>query len=570
MNFNHESIGVLKFHYITKHFNIADWEIYYDNTEYKGSGFGSLKQFCETLPQNKTTVIYCRDVKLLYVLNKNGKFFEFGEGRLSSNGPGNFDFFTLKTKDETIEFREWNNWFDKIDDCKQFYINFYCTMNYFKTYDIEKFGLYTLSNDCFRRGIKYRKDDYINLKLLTMREYVKRCVPQDEFTLEFYENYWRGGMAFYNPFFKDKVHNNITSFDKKSCHLATMIFEKFPLTDFVDVDLTYWKEVEANFDITAFIAEMKFEGLKQKSSSILGADVIWRFGGADKNGDWWIRINDIDWQWFREEFEWKKAYICNLKVAQKSYLPKDMVSFLLKLYEEKEAAEKGTVERIIAKQCTELCYGQSIKRLYYEYDAELDEEGEVKITQNPEPSFKEKQDILAQRNLPLQLGIWTVSYSRLDIWKAANLVGACATVYCDTDCIKTTKGSELQSFLNKEIEQKAAMAQKRFSKLSIPKNLGRWDYEYTADEFIVAGLKWYAYKIDSTIKFKAAGAQLDTLEKWFKTHEIEEFNTKMEIDGLFKLVKYDLDKNYAKITYNNYFNDYMMSEQMLYESEIKL
>lgn len=569
MNFNHDSIGVLKFHYTSKHFNIGDWELYYEDKSNKGTGFGSLKNFCDTLPQDKTTVIYCKDLKLLYILNKNNNWFQFGDGRLTSSGPTNFEFFTLKTSDETIEFREWNNWFKDTETCEEFYNNFYCTMDYLKCYDIGKFGTYTLSNDCFRRGVNYRYEDFVGCDFRTaMKPIVKQCIPKNEDTLEFYENYWRGGMAFYNPFVKDKVYSDISSFDKKSCHLAAMIFEKFPLTDFEEVDLRYWQEVQKDFEDTAFIAQLYFEDLKPKNSSIL-PDLRWRFGMTNSEGLWSIKINEIDWAWFKNEYQWKKAYIANLKVAQKSYLPKGMIKALLKLYEEKEGYKKGDIKRTLAKQCTELPYGQSIKCLFYEYDARL-EDGEVVIEKQSEPSFEEKQVILAKRNLPLQLGIWTVSYSRLDIWKASNIVGTAHTFYTDTDCIKTDKGPEIQNILNSEIDKKASLAQKRFPSLVIPKNLGRWDYEYNSEKFIIAGLKWYAYQTNNIIKFKAAGAQLNTLENWFKANPIENFNTKLEVEQLFKTVRYDLTKNYAVISYNNFFNEYIGSEQELYESEVIL
>lgn len=569
MNFNNKSIGVLKFHYKSKQFNIADWEIYYDDNYEKGNGMGSLKRFCETLPQNLTTVIFCKGVKLLYILNKNTKMFEFGDGSLSSTGLGNYDFFSLRTKDETIEFREWDNFFDKVDDCEDFYNKFYCAMEYFKCYNVSNFGKFTLSNDCFKRGVQWNYSDFIGYGIKTsMRKIVEKCIPKDPFVLEFFEEYWRGGMAFYNPFFKDQVYKNITSFDKKSCHLAAMVFEKFPLTDFTEIDPTYWFEVEKDFEETAFIAEMKFEGLVQKNSSVVSKDAIWRFGFMDKDSNWWIKINEIDWKWFKEEFKWDKAYIGNLYVAQKTYMPKDFVKSMLKLYEAKEQAKKGTIWRQLAKQCTELPYGQSIKRLSYGFDAQLDENGDVVVTQVEEPTFEEKQEALSKRIFPLQLGIWTVSYSRLDIWKATNLAGSSNTVYCDTDCIKVTKGTELQFFLNKEIEEKAKLAARRFPNLEIPKNLGRWDYEYTAERFIVAGIKWYAYEAQGKLGFKAAGAQLDVLEKWFKTNSLEKFNTKMDIDGLFKTVKYDEEKHYATISYNSSFNEFVATEQEIYETII--
>ena len=564
-----QNIGVLKFHYTSKKLNIGNWKLFYDEKENLGTGFKELKNYCETLPQNLTTVIYCKDLKLFYIVNKNEKIFEFEEGRIKADGFNSFDFFTLKTKDETIEFREWKNWFDKIDEPAEFHKNFKAAMQYLNYDKIDKFGIYTLSHECFKRGIQYAYKDYAMKNLQSMKSWVEKTMPQDEDTIDFFEDYWRGGFAFYNAVYKDQVLKNITSFDKKSCHSAIMIFEKFPCESFVDLDLNYWNEVQKDFDITAFIANMKFEGLRQKKGSIIGLDAIWRFGQHDAEGFWHITINEVDWAWFKEEFEWDKAYLYGLKIAHKNYLPKDMVKLLINLYNEKESYSKQDIRRQFAKQCTELCYGQSIKKVGYDYKAELDQDGNIKVEREKVLSLEEKQELLKRRPLPMSLGIWTVSYSRLDIWKAAKIAGSDATVYCDTDCIKTTRGKEIGELLNKEVEEKAKLAKKRFPKLEIPSTLGRWSFEYTADEFIVAGIKWYAHKENGTIKFKAAGAQLDVLEDWFRTHEISDFNTQMEVEGLFKQQRYDLKNNYVVIGSNNFFTDTICREQQFYETIVK-
>lgn len=90
-------------------------------------------------------------------------------------------------------------------------------MNYLHCRNIEKFGKYTLSHDAYKQGLEWRYKDYIGVNIYkAMKPIVERCIPKDEFVLDFYENYYRGGMAFYNPFMKDKVINNVVSFDKKA------------------------------------------------------------------------------------------------------------------------------------------------------------------------------------------------------------------------------------------------------------------------------------------------------------------------------------------------------------------
>lgn len=568
MSFN-TAFAALKFHYTSKQFNIGEWEVFYEGKKINGSGLTSVKEFCGTLPNEETTVIYCKNIKLLYILNKNVKAFDFSEeSKIKAIGPKEFDFFTLRTTDNRIEFRNWNNFFNKIDDCEEFSINFAAAMDYFKCNNLEKFGVFTLSHDAFKRGVKWRYEDYVGYGIYSsMRKIVSDCVPKQIDTYEFYDNYWLGGMAFYNPFSKDAVLSNICSFDKKSCHLASMVFEKFPLTDFEEIDLQYWKEVQEDFDNTAFIAQFLFKDLSQKPESTMSQDVIGRFGHPDLDGNWLITINEVDWKWFKEEFEWREAYICGLKIAQKSFLPKNFIQSLLVLYEEKELYKKEDIRRTFAKQCTELPYGQSIKKTTYLYEGRLDEEGNVVIEASDEKtSLKEIRKVLEKRLMPMQLGVWTVAYSRLDIWKATKLAGAKETIYCDTDCIKTTRSREFQTTLNEEIEQKAKAAQKRFPSLVIPQNLGRWTFEYCADEFIVAGIKWYAYSVDNKIHFKAAGAQLDVLKEWFKDKELKDFNTKLEVEGLYKpQVKYDLKKNIAIIKTQNSYSSYLVLEQECYE-----
>ena len=568
MGYNNQSIAVLKYSYESRSIDIGKWEVYYDKKRQFGSGIKEFKDFCDTLPQDKINVIYVKGVKLFYILNKNHELFKFTDGKLKSDGNKNYDFFTLTSGN--IEFREWNNWFDKIDDCEEFFNYFYTAMNYLNQTNLEVYGIYTLSHAAYKYGLLWRYDDFIGLNTdKAMKPVVERCVPKDEFILNFYENYYRGGLAFYNPFAKDIVLSNVLSADKKSCHLGAMVMERFPLDDFQEIEPKYFNEVENDFEDTAFIAQFRFKNLRKENFSSIPTNIMYQFGGySDVDGNWEFCLNEIDWKWFKNEFTWKKVQVSKLYVAQKKYLPKDVIKAFCKLYEEKEQYPKGTAARAVAKQITELPYGQSIKKTEYEYNAEIDENGEVVITKNNPLSFKQKQAILVKRRFPLQLGIWTVSYSRLDIWKSLQIATPEKTIYCDTDCNKNLWDKSIVDRLNAEIEAKVARV-KTYCNIDLPLTIGRWDYEYTADEFIVSGIKWYAYKCNGETRFKAAGAQLDVVRNWFKTHDITDFNSQMECEQMFSTIKYDLKNNVATINYSNYFSEIFMGEQKLY-SEAKV
>lgn len=563
MQYNNKSIAAMRYNYRSRCIDIDNWEVYYNEERKNGKGLKEFKEFCSSLPQDKINVVYVKGLKLLYLLNKNFNYFKFTDSKLRCDNFNDWDFFTLTS--ENIELREWNNWFDKIDDCEEFFNYFYTAMRYLNQDDLKNFGIYTLSHAAYKYGILWRYYDFIGKNTYqSMKPIVERCIPKDEFVLKFYEDYYRGGLAFYNPHARNIVLKDVLSIDKKSCHSGIMVMEKFPLNDFEEIETKYFNEVEDDYDETAFIGQFRFKNIRKEDSSIIPDNILYQFGGySDENGNWEFCLNEVDWAWFKKEFTWEKAKLVKLYVAQKQYLPKDVIKAIVKMYKEKEALEKGTAARSVGKQITELIYGQSIKKLEYRFEAKLNEKGEVNTYSYDPLTLEQKQEILRKRRFPLQLGIWTVSYSRYDIWKSIQIAGRDKTVYCDTDCNKNLQGKDIIDKLNEEINNKAALVKKHCN-IDLPKTIGRWSYEYIADEFVVGGIKWYAYKVNDQIKFKAAGAQLDAIKEWFKTHELKDFNSKMECPNMFSTMKYDYENNVATVSYNNYFSEVFIQEQKLY------
>lgn len=571
MAYNKDDFAVLKYDYASKDKDIGQWELYYKEEFTNGIGLKELSEKCNQIfPQNLTTVVFVKNVKIIHLLNNNSNVFTWDtkKTKMFATSFTKFDFFKLVTENNQIEFREWNRYFEKETECFEFYKHMFLLMAYLKKHDIQYIGVYGLSHDAYKYGFCYRWNDFIGKHTSEFKKkYMYKCIPQNEEILKFYETYDRGGLTLYNPFVKDRIMKNVSSYDKKSCHLATMVLEKFPMEDFKSVPPEYFNQAIKMSDKISWIAEVGFKNLRKKHDSIL-PEMMYRLGGyGDENNNWRFEINDVDWIWFSQDYEWDDRVIFKLWYANKSLISKKLAVPLLKLFEEKDIQVKGSIARDIAKALTEQPYGKSIQKLEYPYEAVFNEEGEVDIAERDPLSFEEKQEELMTRRLPPQLGIWTVSYSRLDIWKAAQLIGVDKTFYADTDSVKGIISQEIIDVLNKEIDDKRRIAEKAYH-ITIPKELGKWVFEYKADKFKVVGLKWYAYETNGELHYKAAGAQTNILDEWFKTHDINDFNSKIEVDGLFKFVKYDYKHGYVKIESNRYICELLDFEQQFYSGVI--
>lgn len=562
-------LGVVKFELGLK--DIEDWEFLIDNEDgnyniYKGKGLNNLyTTIRDKVSLYGITQIYTNDIKALFLYSKEQHVFKWSENsKPIANSMDSFDFLTLVDEEIKIEFRSWKRFDEKINDVEEFYRAYWTAYNYLGTRPGP-----VLSGTIFHGRVMYRSDGHCFNFKKSMAPVNLAALPKTEEELDFYLKYFRGGMCYVNPFYVNQTFESIGSADKKTCHLGSMVSRKYPLKGFINVNPEYFDYVESDSENTAFIATICFKNLRHKNSSLL-PDLAYNFGkpivrNSEPTGEWVIKINDADWEWFKENYSWEDAKVDKLLVGEKVYLPKDCIKYFIKLFNEKDLEEKETIQRKLAKGQTEYLYGNSIKRLYYEFEAEL-EEGEVKISSVGNLSFEDKIEILKKRPLPLQLGIWTVAYSRRDIWRAIQIVGPDKSGYGDTDSTKGMFGPEMIPALNIEINREFKKAEDYLG-FKLPEQLGRWCYEYTADKFKVVSRKWYIYMIGKEIHFRAAGAQLDVLEKWVEEHRetiFEDFSTTMKVEGLFKIPKYDFKKGEVKVKDLDYFTDAYIIENSMY------
>lgn len=594
MKYNNIFIGVIKLAFKTKAKDIDEWKCLIDEDENpeqfiieEGKGLKSLYDLIRT-DLNKTE-LYCRfyvnDIQAFYIINEYQKLFKWSNNsKIIAQNKNNIDFIKLVDDELKIELRSWkrlNNDPD-VNSVEEIRNNYWQAWNFLG----EAPGA-NMSSTIFSKRVMWRKDGRCANFRLAMKPIIAASLPKTEEELNFYFNYDRGGMCYINPFAVDKsLHNVVGSADKKSCHLGSMVSRKFPLSGFTECDVKYFDEVYKDNENTAFIAAIMMKNLRPKNSSIL-PDYRYRYGkqivkNCEPTGWWQIKINEIDWGWFKDNFEWKEMEITKLLVGRKDYLPKDVVKWLLKLFSEKDKEVKGSFPYHLAKMQTELNYGNSIKRLYYNYSAAFDENGDIVVNEEivkikndkgetiekkvSELTFEDKLHMLSQRYLPVSLGVWTVSYSRRDIWRAIQVIGPDKSFYGDTDSTKGILDETDCDRLNVEINKDFASAEKHYG-FTFPKELGRWCFEYKADIFRIAGRKWYIYKLADGIHFRAAGGNMKVIRKLIEDLDdkiFDIYSTKIEVEGLFKHNKYNFKDNEIIVEQQSHMPQMMTAENEIY------
>lgn len=535
--------------------NIGKWELLFeDGKEISGKGFEELLKAAANLKE--VIVVYTKHLN--WLLHIGGNFLNYGESSyfVSAGEKGTKKFFYLKSGN--IEFREWDNFFSKVDDKKHFLTLLDIMRTHFNAGLKNKMGLEkhcktTFAHDMWE-DIAYQS----YFKAPWARGYVFEMLPNSMEEYELYEGYNKAGFFFGNQDYKDKVIRNVHQYDITSSYLSSISRRKFPKERFTaaesfdDVD-----RILQNEDY-AWIGAFVFYGLKYKVElpiSLTSGKNRW--GERCEDGGWYIVLNNVDIQWFKQIFEWENCEVCCFYYAKHDYLPKNYIEPINYLFLQKKGAITEN-EKLIYKPRTELVYGQSIKAAtYYNKVVFSEETKEFEIVGvDEEVTIEGVRQKLSRRYLPFQLGIWTASWSRLEEIQMILAIGKDNVVYGDTDSVKFVgeKGVKIIEERNKEIQKELKKILSKRSVL-VDERLGLWKNEGDAKEFKFINPKWYAYRDqEDNLTVKAAGANVERLEKYLKTFKnpVVKFNRYMEVPGLMTKFEESKDvKGSVKITHIN-------------------
>lgn len=383
---------------------------------------------------------------------------------------------------------------------------------------------------------------------------------------------YQGGYTHGNMALKGMMLKNVDSHDFKSSYPAVMVMERFPCSRFYEVeeydilwDDDWWKE---NTEKYAYKIHVRLHNIRSallntylsasKALSIDTDTLVDDNGRVYQVGEYECWLTDPDWDTVKEAYALKpeQVEVLNLQRARKSYLPKEIICLLEKLFIEKEelghkikeikaikAARSLTheeEEELAVDEASRIGVKQKINGLYgccvtkyvtdpVEYDIDKDPDNypsgwipyknrkdDMSLTDDEWFNMQriDMQSKLTETNqhslLNFAWGVWVSAYARRNLWRAIIALDE-GIIYCDTDSIKTAEFIQSKVFAyveayNKEVDTKIKKACERH-KID-PKafeGLGHFDYEGRYDKFITWGAKKYAVTKEGELEITVSG-----------------------------------------------------------------
>ena len=511
--------------------DIGRWVLTFQNEEIKGKG---LREFLDNaaFDNGMTNVVFVKNLKAFTYLLKNQVNFS----EIEFFGNGDKDFFYINVKEE-LELRNWDKFEDKVDNGKEFIKRLEFMRQNFKGDCKNRLGLKshfrtTKAHDMWE-DIKYR----YYLRSSWNQAYLRELLPQsiEQYQLMFSLN--RAAFYYQNSSFIGRIVPRVNSYDISSSHIGFMARKKYPSSSFIEANEEDYQKIIKNKEL-GWMGEFVFRKLRYKIDFPVNSGFwIQRLD----NGDYLVNLTSVDIEWFKQIFEWDEAAVYSLYYCKMNYLPKEYINMVDELYRIKDIQKKGTYPKEICKFRAELPFGQSIKKVEYEEELKYDSKHDMFITvPTAVKPFNQVKLSLIKRGIPVQIGLWTVAYSRLELVNIMLKIGLDKVVYGDTDCVKFIgdEGIEVIKEWNEGINQE--IKENKNNPYVLSEKLGRWQNEGRLEGFKTIGIKWYlTLSEDGEWDVKCAGGDKEALLNWLKEKNdcFGYFTQKMKCPKLFKTIK---------------------------------
>lgn len=324
-----------------------------------------------------------------------------------------------------------------------------------------------------------------------------------------------GGYTHANYLNANQIKENVDSFDIASSYPTVMVSEKFPYK-FAKINVASTQPLNSNI---AYLYHIVFYGIKtnksmtylSKSRSIKCYDVV-EDNGRIMTAEWaefWM--TDIDVDIVMKNYDIDHVEVLECWAANKRYLPKKLLEFIFKLYEDKTALKRvaGKEDAYAqSKSFINSMYGMTVTNEIC--DTVTFENGVFDVEALTEEDIAEQ--LMKKANsrktfLLYQWGVWITAYARRNLWTMISQIDEDVD-YVDTDSCKfenTEKYAPLFEKYNNEIQEKISKSI-RLNELEVnypPKDkegierpMGNFEHEdeYPVPEFKTLGAKKYCYR----------------------------------------------------------------------------
>lgn len=334
----------------------------------------------------------------------------------------------------------------------------------------------------------------------------------------------QGGFTHCNALWMGEELKGVASKDITSDYPAIMISEKFPITapklrkinDLATLN-HYIKMYCCLFEVRIWNLHPKYEAEQYLSRSHCdAAENVRNNNGRIYSADYIeTTITEQDFLLIQSFYTFRKIQIGRFYTFEKGYLPKDIVSGVLKLYADKtifKGVEGKEVDYMLSKNLLNSCFGCCVTDIYNPA-VRLNE---VSGLWELDPDGMELEEAIDQYNkkrsrfLYYPWGVWVTAYGRRNICAA---ILECLKdhsndyVYTDTDSIKMLNPDKHKTFFDKyndfmlERINKALHFHKIGEQIAAPADqkgklhpLGVFDDEGIYDKFKTLGAKRYLYR----------------------------------------------------------------------------
>lgn len=553
-NYNEEA-AALVWEIINDKKDIGKWILTYKGKEIKGKGFKEFHTNAAKLSDD-INVVFVKNLNCLVYLLEGS--FDFNNKKFFGNGDR--DFFYIEI-DDNLELRNWDKFEAKVEDGKEFIQRLDFMRNCFKgdkdkskkKLSLKTYFRFTKAHDMWE-DIKYR----YYLRSTWNQRFCEELCPRTEDEYEVLFSLNKAGFYYANKDYEGKVVQKLHSYDISSSHIGFMARELYPSSHFEREDNPKKIERILKDENKCWYGLFGFKNLRYRYPNFEINSGFWIVLNVEK--DWSeVFLTNVDSKWFKKMFVWDQCVVADdFWWAEQALLPKEYRSMVDSLYRIKDGQKKDTYPKEICKFRAELPFGQSIKKV--EYLDELiynEKENKFEVVEAKEIGFEAVQNKILKRKIPVQIGMWTVAYSRLELISIILEIGLENVVYGDTDCVRFVgdEGVKIIENRNKEIDLQVKRSYENSTCQIIHEKMGKWCDEGDLAAFKSIGIKWYiTLDMEGNYDVKCAGGNSSAIKDCFNKWKfpLYEFGYKMKVEKLFKSITYSKkEKGALVLSYTN-------------------
>ena len=386
---------------------------------------------------------------------------------------------------------------------------------------------------------------------------------------------FQGGFTHAGAFWSNLIISNVDHVDFTSSYPYVLLSEKFPMTTFMDVDASKISkaEFENYLKCYACLFDCRIYGLRPKvefENYIPVYKCFLKVGVIENNGRVYsadmiaTTLTEVDISIINACYTFDRIEVFNMKVAEKGYLPIEIIKSIIKLYSDKTTlkdVEGKENEYIVSKGLLNSVFGMMVTDIVRDDIIYIQDWSSEKADEQKQI---DKYNKSRRRFLYYPWGVWCTAYARRNLWYG---IMECAGdyIYSDTDSIFFVNVEAHKDFIaryNALCETKLRHMCEHYgldydtdlvpkTVEGVPKPLGVFDWEKHIDKFKTLGAKRYMTLIKGDLSITVSGVNKKCavpwlLEKCGPDGAFEAFEEGLIVpeDATGKLTHYYIDKPY--------------------------